>query len=46
MARDNSELLPASAHVPNQFASEGLTRRVNAYRLSLQVLLQTIPINV
>ena len=46
LARDNSDLLPASAHVPNQFASESLTRRVNAYRLSLQMLLQKIPINV
>ena len=42
MARDNSELLPASAHVPNQFASEGLTRRVNTYRLRLKVVLQKI----
>jgi hypothetical protein len=46
LASDNSDLLPASAHLPTQFASEGLARRVNTYRLSLQVVLQKIPIVV
>ena len=45
MANDNSELLPASAHLPIQFANEGPTKRVNAYRLSLQVLVKKMPID-
>ena len=46
LASDNSDLLPATAHLPTQFASEGLAERVNTYRLRLQVVLQKIPIVV
>ena len=46
LASDNSELLPASAHSPTQLASEALTRWVNAYTLSLPVLMSNIAINM
>ena len=38
LASDNSDLLPASAHLPTQFASEGLAKRVESNTETMQSL--------